>query len=117
GSRYVTTIGCKHAVIGGQVQSIAGSGLQPVNHFLAGGKDAVYEVRFSVGTDSKNRLPYEIGDALWTVRAGYESITSNARVSRIDAIVVRARMPLLQRVVILNAVIGALPSCKRDLLP
>ena len=105
------------AMVGRQLEFIAAGGSQTKRRFRSGREDAVDEMRLAVAADDERRLTDQSRDPRRAVGGRNAGVAGNARIGRVDAVVVRAGVPLLNGVVELQARIGALPRRHGDLFP
>ena len=116
-SGNVAAIFGPNLVVGSQIELISGLRAQTERGLDSGRENPVDEVRLAVAADDERGLADEVADALRAVGRRYEGVAGHARIRRVDPIVVRAGMPLLNRAVVLQAGVGALPGGHGDLLP
>ena len=104
-------------MIGGDAQPVARPGRQREHGLGAGREDARHQVRLAVGADDAGRLADELVDAPPALGGRHQRVAGHARVGRVDAAVLRAGVPLVDRGVVLEAGIGRGPRRVGDLVP
>src|SRR5262249_39760959 len=103
--------------VGGDTDFIAGLRAK-TEHLLATGREyLLHPVWLAVRADHTGALAHERIDPPPALARRHQRVAGDARVRRVDAIGRLARVPLLDRVVVLNAGIGACPGGVGDVAP
>src|SRR5690606_16573395 len=100
--------------------AVAAGGRQLVDVAGAGGEGAVGDVDFlaiEVGDDAGRQVDHLVDPTPDAARRQDARVTGDAGITRVDAARARAGVPLVDRVVVLHARVGAPPGGERNLFP